>query len=134
MALDLNKPAYGDDCNGCGQCCMGYPCPLGAALFKQKLGRCPALEEGAGRYECGLVKNPERYAPFRAVAVGKERLREAALILIGSGVGCDAQLEDEPDNAAYKATLQMEYQRIRFSRRFARAMQAWGYLPPELGL
>lgn len=97
----MNAPAkapYGTPCNGCGLCCMAEPCPFGRALFGKKSGRCPALEWLAehGRYACGLVVSPERYAPAdRLERFGSRALSEAAAFTVGAGIGCDSQVEGE---------------------------------------
>ena len=92
------KPPYGAACNGCGLCCMSQPCPLGRSLFDQEEGRCPALEWHAehGRFSCGLVTRPERYAPCdRLDRFGSRPLSEAAGLTVGVAVGCDAQVQGE---------------------------------------
>lgn len=102
----LTKPRHGQSCNGCGQCCLAELCPLGARVFKQHDGPCPALEANAdGARICGLVVNPQSYAPFRTHAHGRLRMIEAALLLIGSGQGCDAQIEGEEADHQYRARL-----------------------------
>ena len=54
------KPALGAPCNGCGQCCLVEPCPLGMVVSGKRSGACSALRwsDAAGRYVCGLVADP----------------------------------------------------------------------------
>ena len=37
------QPQTGAPCNGCGVCCLAFPCPLGRVLSLRRLGRCSAL-------------------------------------------------------------------------------------------
>lgn len=102
----LEKPPHGSPCNGCGQCCMDEPCPLGAAVFRKATGSCPALEKADGdKWACGLVVHPERYAPVQTMIVGRSALGNAASVLVGAGIGCDAQLDDEPADMAFRAKM-----------------------------
>lgn len=91
------KPPYGSPCNGCGLCCEAQLCPLGAHVFHMREGPCPALRYVDAASVCGLVAEPSRYARFLAAKHGATTLREAALICIGAGHGCDALLEGEQD-------------------------------------
>jgi len=95
---DLEKPAHGAPCNGCGGCCRAMLCPLGSALFGRFEGPCPALVPEGEKFRCGCVTKPLDYAPpWAAAAAGEARLREAALLLIGAQIGgCDACLVGEP--------------------------------------
>jgi len=89
-ALD-NKPPHGSPCTRCGACCMATPCPLSQHLFKIQSGPCPALmKEADGTYTCGVVKEVE-----------DDELRHAALLLIGSGLGCDARFNGEWTNTEF---------------------------------
>lgn len=90
------KPPYGSPCNNCGQCCKAQLCPLGQHLFRRFYGPCPALTLDN---TCGVVADPGRYNP-RAIAT-EETLREDVTLLIGAGIGCDAQLVDEPRNQQF---------------------------------
>lgn len=124
IAASKIKPAMGTPCNGCGLCCLITPCPLSRELFKQEHGTCQALVKSGDRYACGLVKEPEKFAPDRAKAVGSEMLSAAALYLIGSDDGCDARLHGEKDNPEFKAWLDSKTD--IFKSFIARA--AWGLL------
>lgn len=103
-------------------------------IFKQTTGRCPALEEADGdRLVCGFVASPQRWNPFQTAVVGVAKMREAALVLIGHGTGCDAIFVGERKNAAYLKSKEEEAKLDPYrlpSRRFMRAMVTWfGRLP-----
>jgi hypothetical protein len=90
------KPALGAPCNGCGACCLAETCSIGADLLGLD-GPCPALEQDAGRYWCGLVRHPARYiaahfpaADHMAFNAFFGELVERAL---GIGRGCDSDGE-----------------------------------------
>lgn len=121
-----NKPPHGSPCNRCGLCCMAVLCPLGKHVFKREEGPCPALQrdETDGKPTCGLVAEPTRYATRLSILHGFERMREAALHLIGSGQGCDARFNGEPGSEEF-------YRRMREHDRRAggktnRAKKLWG--------
>jgi len=46
-------------------------------------------------FTCGLVENPQRYAPDVVAANGWAAASKAAAVLIGAGFGCDALDHDE---------------------------------------
>jgi hypothetical protein len=100
------KPAHGKPCNRCGACCMATVCPIGQRiLHRGPAGPCPALVKSAepGEYQCGLVADPAWIAPEETAIHGEAAMREAALVLIGSGTGCDARFNGEPaDQEFYK--------------------------------
>lgn len=98
----LTKPPHGSPCNGCGGCCADQRCPLGQIVFG-KGGRCPALEMRFPAFTCGLVDNPETYAPGVTARHGAKKAGHAAAILIGAGRGCDALLDGEAPNAEWRA-------------------------------
>jgi len=87
------KPALGAPCNGCGQCCLVEPCPLGMVVSGKRSGACSALRwsDAAGRYVCGLVADPAgvlgRRWRWAAPAVARLARR-----WIAAGSGCDAEL------------------------------------------
>lgn len=96
------KPPHGSPCNGCGQCCEAELCPLAAALYRRWEGPCPALTPVAdGPKVCGLVTDPGVHFPARVRRWGAFEVRRTAAILIGAGIGCDAQVEDEPRDPAF---------------------------------
>ncbi|GGF73333.1 hypothetical protein GCM10011319_37330 [Mameliella alba] len=98
----LTKPPHGSPCNGCGGCCADQRCPLGQIVFGPG-ERCPALEMRLPAFTCGLVENPERYAPMITERHGKVRAAQAAAVLIGAGLGCDALLDGETPNEDWRA-------------------------------
>jgi hypothetical protein len=121
----VNKPPHGAPCNGCGLCCQQELCPLGSFVFDRSAGPCPALTPQAeGRFACGLVVSPSTWAPVRTALAGVKTMSEAALYLIGSGVGCDAKLEGEAENVPFRRWLAS--QRDRQVSKIAAAMRAWG--------
>jgi len=94
----IQKPSHGSPCNGCGACCRQELCPLGAGIFRTWEGPCPALIPEGAHFACGLIRNPQEYAPVRAAMHGTESLREAARYLVGAGVGCDTLGDGETPN------------------------------------
>lgn len=122
------KPPHGASCNGCGQCCEAVLGPLGTAIFLHEDGPCPAIERTETGFCCGLVLHPERYSPVRAAVMGKDRLSESALVLIGAGKGCDGQLEGEPADEAFRRRLIAYADKI--ATRILRAKEAWGITAP----
>lgn len=118
---DIIKPPYGTPCNSCGECCRSELCPLGNYLFGHWSGPCDALSKD-GR--CRVVEAPQEFAPVKAVMVGVERLRQAALLLIGGGVGCDAQLDGEPGNPEFRRRMHRHYAAI--SPKVEQAKRDWG--------
>jgi hypothetical protein len=125
--MTITKPPHGAPCNGCGYCCEEELCPLASMLFRRVEGPCPALQPDRDRRICGLMANPGQYAPVRAFVVGTKALSDAASVLIGVGVGCDAQTEDEPYNKAFGQRLRREFSRN--ADRVNRALIAWGFPP-----
>lgn len=97
----LPKPAHGGKCNGCGRCCVDQRCPLAVAVFG-KGGSCPALEVRFPAFVCGLVENPQRYAPSIVQDFGQETASRSAAILVGAGIGCDALLAGETLNNEWR--------------------------------
>ncbi len=60
-------------------------------------GPCPALLSKGDGFTCGMVARPKDYIESgRGVTV----LREAAMLMIGAGAGCD-EAGDEPDGTAW---------------------------------
>lgn len=127
MSTVLEKPAYGSPCNSCGECCTWEPCPLGALVFKQRIGPCPALEEMGDKRVCGLIVAPQRYQPVRARIRGATVLSQAAATLIGSGVGCDAAARGEVKDPA--AAQRFRAAGIGNEHEIRLAMTAWGIAP-----
>jgi hypothetical protein len=78
------KPTHGAACNSCGLCCVMARCQLGRQLFGDIPQPCPALTRtGENTYACGVL------------AVEDTELRDAALLLIRAGEGCDARVNGE---------------------------------------
>jgi hypothetical protein len=90
-----DKPPYGAPCNHCGLCCQQAICRTGRLVLGDVHGACPALIEEGDGFLCGLMVRPH-YAPVRTRIEGAERMRNAAKLLIGAGVGCCARAADEP--------------------------------------
>lgn len=122
----MKKPSHGSPCNNCGECCRAELCPLGVSVFRTVAGPCPALETRAddGQSACGLVAHPATYMPVRAHVYGKRAMSDAALILVGAGIGCDAQLESEPANEPFRAMLRRKRDSMRLA--VGRACAVWG--------
>jgi hypothetical protein len=119
----IDKAPHGQPCNGCGQCCMDELCPLAAGLFGEPWERqCPALEPDGERFTCGLIKNPMAYALRQTLLHGAETMAKAASYLIGAGRGCDAQLEGEPADEAWRANMRKERNRALTDR----CLKVWG--------
>lgn len=100
----LDKPPHGAPCNGCGGCCVAQRCPLGTHVFGAG-GNCPALEVAFPAFTCGLIQNPAKYAVDITARHGSDAASRAAEILIGAGLGCDALLEGEQPNLAWRARV-----------------------------
>lgn len=66
FAQSLNKPVYGDKCNGCGYCCMMKPCSISLFIYNDP-EKCPALVFREGKYRCGLISEPEKVLPIAFV-------------------------------------------------------------------
>jgi hypothetical protein len=122
--MTLSKPAHGSPCNGCGVCCQITLCPVGIAQFGHKAGPCEAIQTEAGKAVCGLVANPQRYAPLKVARFGVEKLRSAAMLLISSGKGCDFYFHGEPTSKAFYDKMN-DYQNSN-RKRWLRARAIWG--------
>jgi len=124
------KPPHGSPCNGCGGCCMDSLCVLGKHVFGgdpwgHMDGPCPALTEvEGGKFGCGLIIAPQLYAPVRATIKGVEPLRKAALTMIGSGIGCDAQGPGEPPSDEFR--FKMRAGLLVNHEEFVAACRTWG--------
>jgi hypothetical protein len=118
-----SKAPHGHACNRCGACCMVSVCLLGHHVFGiNELGKCPALEHHGEEYRCGIIEHPERYTDRPMV----EGMREAALILIGHDLGCDAAFPGEPRNQAYTMEVERNGKVTAKREAFVRARQLWG--------
>lgn len=91
-----NKPPHGSPCNRCGACCFATICKLGQRVLDRPAlpGPCPALKyNGPGEYSCAIVDYVSNDPQFR----------DAALIIIRAGEGCDARFNGEPQNMQFVA-------------------------------
>jgi len=124
----IEKPPYGSPCNACGDCCRAVLCPLAFGIFGEPQDRtCPALiEQDDGTGACGMVRHPCRHAPMKTAIHGKAAMTEAALLLIGSGKGCDAQTTGEADNPAFRKRMRRQFNTPANQRRIERARRLWG--------
>jgi len=111
------KPPYGSPCNNCGLCCINQPCPLAFSvmnLHPNFQGRCPALRADM---TCDIVAQPHHYSIGTVIQHGATKASDAAAVLIGAGIGCDAQLEGEETDPSIR-------ERIRSTARHLPATQA----------
>lgn len=119
----IDKPPHGQPCNGCGRCCIEMLCPLALALFGEpEYRQCPALEPDGERFACGLIKHPMVHALKQTLLHGADAMAKAAAHLVGSGRGCDAQLDGEPADEIWRENM-------RASRNPAlteRCLKVWG--------
>lgn len=107
------KPPHGSPCTRCGLCCIATLCALGRHIFHQELGPCPALVQNEDRtFGCGLTLHGTRAG------------RDAAMLLVGAGTGCDARVNGEPINHAFNARL-AEWD-VQHAAEVASAKTTWG--------
>ena len=117
---DLQKPKFGEPCNGCGYCCNTEPCELAKEVLHCMTGPCVALEARDGRAICGLVRNPLGYL-FKAahpeadvpvleaapdIRAGAQLSSDLAAAL-GIGMGCDS--DDDDVSSAWPVSLSTRY-------------------------
>lgn len=86
------QPRTGEPCNGCGVCCLAFPCPLGTVLSLKRMGRCKALRwsDDQRRYLCGAISDPRSTLPPGLKWLAP-RLSRLARRWIASGIGCDTK-------------------------------------------
>jgi hypothetical protein len=107
------KPKHGSPCNSCGLCCATSRCQIGVQLFGVG-GACPALTPtGEGKYVCGVISSLE-----------DSEKRDAAMLLIRAGEGCDARFNGEWTNKAFHK--QQDQADIRNADAIVKAKKAWG--------
>lgn len=125
MTVQLEKPQYGTPCNGCGLCCQNEICPLGEIVFPRAQAPCPALVIDGERYVCDLIANPQKFRPLKASIYGIAEMRDAAVIGVGAGIGCDARLPGEMDPPE---SFVRELRRVERSSRSTgrRVQKLWG--------
>lgn len=85
----IEKPPYGDPCNGCGYCCEEAVCAIGmVAGGPDTVAPCPFLLQQDGRNWCRLVL-AEQF-------LNQQGLCEPVFAkALGIGRGCDATKPDE---------------------------------------
>lgn len=115
------KPPHGAPCNGCGLCCKAVLCPLAQMVFKHEQGPCPAL---TSENRCGMVEEPLSWRRTATWKHGAAAMRSAALLLIGSGWGCDARVNGEPVNEDFRFKLRQLERETRAQTLKARKL--WG--------
>ncbi len=128
----LEKPAYGEPCNGCGRCCEDELCRLAQKVFGPRPGPCPALAASDEGFGCGLILTPERFVPEAAALHGTTAMSEAAALLCAAGAGCDAQGHDEEVGEAVRARV-LGATRLRPEAEIEHARETWrtARLPDE---
>jgi hypothetical protein len=86
------QPRTGEPCNGCGVCCLAFPCPLGTVLSLKRMGRCSALRwsDEERRYLCGAISAPRSTLPWGLKWLAPQ-LSRLARRWIASGIGCDTK-------------------------------------------
>lgn len=84
------KPAYGEPCNGCGFCCAAEPCGIAREFIPDhpEEGPCLAMEFDAGRFVCGMIRQPGRYMGLPDW--GDAHMGALFAEALGAGKGCDA--------------------------------------------
>lgn len=103
FTLHLDKPAYGQACNGCGFCCLHTTCALGQELQADRPGPCPALLPAREGFICGLLTRPRSFPLAATGSLLNATLRqlfssnlpeaEVSTLLanaLGAGLGCDS--------------------------------------------
>ncbi|WP_429532476.1 hypothetical protein [Pseudomonas silensiensis] len=103
-SITIEKPVFGDPCNGCGICCIAQVCDLGKELGDEQ--NCKALLQNSDRsFSCGLVVDPYQFMPESELTVwkfidvqgnghaGEEMLKQLNASLLGAGLGCDSDDE-----------------------------------------
>ena len=74
------------------------------------------------QYGCGLVAAPDRYRVGAAVVHGVEKMRKAAMTLIGASTGCDARFNGEPANQKFYEELREIDRRSRSEVKAAKTL------------
>jgi hypothetical protein len=118
------KAPHGSPCTRCGLCCEATTCKLGAKLFNQNHGPCPALRYDSEGSRCDVADNPQRYNPVASDLYGHDLLKISVELLIGSGIGCDARFNNEPINFAFRQRL-VELDRV-LENVVTKSRQIWG--------
>lgn len=100
-SVSLDKPVFGQPCNGCGICCIAKVCELGVTLGDEQ--NCKALVRSTdGGFHCGMVADPYRYMDEADLSVwrdidgldggakGELALKALHAEALGAGRGCDS--------------------------------------------
>ena len=92
--LAPKKPPLGQSCNGCGVCCAVTTCPLAKIFIWQWRGACRALlwDEGAQRYQCGLLQSPRIFLPYLP-QMWENSFKRYTRRMIAAGIACDSEVE-----------------------------------------
>jgi hypothetical protein len=85
--VKLDKPKFGDACNGCGLSCALELCDVAEREFPGASAPCPALEWEDGRAWCGMIRHPSRHTSMQWAADDVLSPLYAQLIPIGQGCG-----------------------------------------------
>jgi hypothetical protein len=102
---------------------MNQLCPLGVGLFGEPWDRrCPALEPDGDKFICGLIAHPMAYNMRMTLLHGREVMSRTAAHLVGAGRGCDAQLDDEVADEAFRVRMRKE----RNTTLTDRCLKVWG--------
>jgi hypothetical protein len=100
---------------------------LGQSIFGEHMpAPCPALITQGGVSSCGIADQPSAFVRHAGGARGARRLRIAAKLLIGAGLGCDAQDENEPFSPTFDADMTAHYRANH--ARLHRAAAVWGLM------
>lgn len=125
-------PGHGAPCNGCGLCCLSALCIVASAVFvgqdetKDEFeGPCPALERDGDRYYCGFMRSPAQYRPVEAAIHGEAALIAAMKFMMGSGEGCDLELEGHKLDAGHMR--RMDARAITMRGAYQHAAMIWGF-------
>lgn len=91
------KPNLGENCNGCGLCCIYTTCSIAKLLLWKFTGTCSALQWNAQnqRYECGLLTNSQDYIFKRFPQIFHEKFLKIFIKnSIKAGSGCDCEIRE----------------------------------------
>jgi hypothetical protein len=113
-AMLEKKPKHGAACNRCGLCCHAVLCDLAQSIYQRRQGPCPELKWDSSGSRCGLIDK------------SKGELRDAALLLINAGQGCDMKLRNEPRDHAY--TARQDARDLKNKSILEKARRLWGLL------
>lgn len=81
-AETVEKPPFGETCNGCGLCCRMQPCAIAITILGEVAAPCPILTFHDGRYWCRLVEIEDKI---------NRNIAPMVSIKLGIGRGCDSE-------------------------------------------